>query len=249
LPDPSGDGILKGAMETRTKPGAMAGYDRHTRVKMTQVAADPTGSGLIFVQIFVFRDNPLKYTDPDGNEILRYSDTYLMQDSDWADDKVGNGEEEMSAVGCAVVLAAKALTRLINPLNFTITPKDINNNKKNFNGSNINWETAVEGWGVIYDYWTAKHTNLKEKLNELKQDGQPYAIGAEVKFDRDGNTHFVGVNDILNIDKKDYIEISPTSASDSSETIRTRSTWQKRNERMYVELEDVVSIKQFSNGE
>jgi hypothetical protein len=53
-------------METRTKPGAMAGYDRLTRVKMTQVAADPTGPGFIFVQIFIFRDNPLKYTDPDG---------------------------------------------------------------------------------------------------------------------------------------------------------------------------------------
>jgi hypothetical protein len=56
-------------METRTKPGAMAGYDRLIRVKMTWSAGNPPGSGLIFVQIFVFRGNPLKYTDPDGRDI------------------------------------------------------------------------------------------------------------------------------------------------------------------------------------
>jgi hypothetical protein len=44
----------------------MAGYDRLIQVKMTRVAADPPGSGYITVQIFVFRGNPLKYTDPDG---------------------------------------------------------------------------------------------------------------------------------------------------------------------------------------
>jgi hypothetical protein len=47
----------------------MAGYDRLIRVKKTRVAADPTDPGFIFVQIFVFRDNPLKYTDPDGRDI------------------------------------------------------------------------------------------------------------------------------------------------------------------------------------
>jgi hypothetical protein len=53
-----------------TKPGAMAGYDCLIRVKMTRVAADPAGPGLIIVQIFIFRDNPLKYTDPDGRHII-----------------------------------------------------------------------------------------------------------------------------------------------------------------------------------
>jgi hypothetical protein len=60
-------GILKKAMETRQKAGAGEGYDRLIRVKMTRVAGDLTGSGHITVLIFVFRDNPLKYTDPDGN--------------------------------------------------------------------------------------------------------------------------------------------------------------------------------------
>jgi hypothetical protein len=69
LPDLSRGGILKGAMETRTKPGAMAGYDRLIRVKMTRSAGDLTGSGNITVQIFIFRGNPLKYTDPDGTDI------------------------------------------------------------------------------------------------------------------------------------------------------------------------------------
>jgi hypothetical protein len=72
-PDQSRGGILKGAMETRTEPGAMAGYDRLIRVKMTRSAGDPAGSGLIYVQIFVFRDNPLKYTDPDGRETVIFS--------------------------------------------------------------------------------------------------------------------------------------------------------------------------------
>jgi hypothetical protein len=53
-------------METMIQPGTMAGFDCLIRVKKTRTAADPTGSGLILVQIFVFRDNPLKYTDPNG---------------------------------------------------------------------------------------------------------------------------------------------------------------------------------------
>jgi hypothetical protein len=57
-------------METRQKAGAGEGYDRLIRVKMTRMAADPPGPGLTYVQIFVFRDNPLKYTDPDGEETL-----------------------------------------------------------------------------------------------------------------------------------------------------------------------------------
>jgi murein DD-endopeptidase MepM/ murein hydrolase activator NlpD len=53
-------------METRIRPDAKAGIDRLMCVKRTHWAADPPGSGLITVQIFIFRDNPLKYTDPDG---------------------------------------------------------------------------------------------------------------------------------------------------------------------------------------
>jgi hypothetical protein len=44
----------------------MAGFGCLIRVKMTRSAGDLTGPGLITAQIFVFRDNPLKYTDPDG---------------------------------------------------------------------------------------------------------------------------------------------------------------------------------------
>jgi hypothetical protein len=58
-------------METRIQPGAMAGFGCLIRVKMTRSAGDPVGSGHITAQIFTFRDNPLKYTDPDGNEITR----------------------------------------------------------------------------------------------------------------------------------------------------------------------------------
>jgi hypothetical protein len=57
-------------METRIQPGAMAGFGCLIQVKMTRPAGDPPGSVHITVQIFVFRDNPLKYTDPDGNEIF-----------------------------------------------------------------------------------------------------------------------------------------------------------------------------------
>jgi hypothetical protein len=39
---------------------------------MTRAAGDPVGSGLITVQIFVFRGNPLKYTDPDGRVDQNY---------------------------------------------------------------------------------------------------------------------------------------------------------------------------------
>jgi hypothetical protein len=70
LPDPSKGDILKGAMETRLKPGAREGYDRLIQVKKIRMAGNPTAFGLIYIQIFVFRDNPLKYTDPDGRIII-----------------------------------------------------------------------------------------------------------------------------------------------------------------------------------
>jgi hypothetical protein len=71
-------------METRQKPGAGEGYDRLIRVKMTWMAGDPPDSVHITVQIFIFRDNPLKYTDPDGRTDYIYSDkdTYKTE-NDW----------------------------------------------------------------------------------------------------------------------------------------------------------------------
>jgi hypothetical protein len=81
LPNLLRGGILKGAMETRIRPGAVAGFGCLIRVKMTQVAADPTSPGHITVQIFVFRDNPLKYTDPDENATVNNrsgDDVYAM---------------------------------------------------------------------------------------------------------------------------------------------------------------------------
>ena len=187
----------------------------------------------------------MKYIDPDGNEILRYSDAYTMQDSRWGKDSVGNGSKPMSAIGCAVTLVAKALTRLLNPGDFTVSPKNINSNKGNFTGSNIDMSKAAGDYGVSYDYWTTK-TDLKAKLNELKQSDQSYAVGAQVKYNADGDTHFVGVNDIATFDGKDYIEVSPTSGGDSSKPSRPRDSWMERDGKMYVELKDVVGIRQFS---
>jgi hypothetical protein len=60
-------------METMIRPGAVAGFDCLIRVKKTRAAGDPVGSGHITVQIFIFRDNPLKYTDPDGNQTISLS--------------------------------------------------------------------------------------------------------------------------------------------------------------------------------
>jgi hypothetical protein len=53
-------------METRIRPDAKAGIDRLMCVKRTRWAANSAGSGHITAQIFIFQDNPLKHTDPDG---------------------------------------------------------------------------------------------------------------------------------------------------------------------------------------
>jgi hypothetical protein len=45
-------------------------------VKKTRAAADPAGSGLIIAQIFIFRDNPLKYTDLDGRSDWPFGFTF-----------------------------------------------------------------------------------------------------------------------------------------------------------------------------
>jgi hypothetical protein len=66
---------------------------------MTRSAGDLTGSGLITVQIFVFRDNPLKYTDPDGKSDITSSLSNLF----------------VSGGGATVALSGASLFDLIIP--------------------------------------------------------------------------------------------------------------------------------------
>jgi hypothetical protein len=63
-------------MGTGLKPGIMRGYDRPLCVKRTHLTAYSGGFLRINVQIYAVWDNPLKYTDPDGNFVI--SSTILI---------------------------------------------------------------------------------------------------------------------------------------------------------------------------
>jgi hypothetical protein len=65
---------------------------------MTRVAADPTGPGLIFVQIFIFRDNPLKYTDPDGRDVIPAAGKLVLSSINFMYERSSTFKENMNNI-------------------------------------------------------------------------------------------------------------------------------------------------------
>ncbi|MCL2480118.1 MAG: hypothetical protein FWF38_00245 [Spirochaetaceae bacterium] len=184
-------------------------------------------------------NNPMRYVDPDGMRIMDYDDNYLMQDASWSSNEIGKGKDLMENAGCAVVMLAKAFNTLYRNFN----PDSINKTKDYFSGSNIDMSKPASEWSLDYKVFAK---DIKEKLEQLKASETEYAIGAQVKYNANGNLHFVNVEDIVTLNGESYIQISPTSKWDKEKTIRPRETWEMRDGKMYVNLKDVENIRVFS---
>lgn len=195
-------------------------------------------------------NNPVKYRDPDGQKFVKYSDDYTMQGGNWGTNNVGNStsdEDTMEKIGCAVTMFAKAATALYNG---NISPGFINNkNGKGgyFASDSSELDLATSAKDFVLDY-NLISKDIKNELKKLEGSDKDYAIGAQVKYKKDNETslHFVNVEGIVTMNGKDYLQISATSNSDKNKTNRKRDTWEHQNNKMYVELKDVVNLRVFS---
>jgi hypothetical protein len=233
-------------METGLKPGIMRGYGRPLSVKNTHLTVNSGGSGLIFVQIYVFGDNPLKYTDPDGNEIKAFTSFHKMNTGDWKDEPVGNSSNVeanfMRKIGCAVTGLANAINTLLGT---NMNPSDINKAQyfpetgSDSVRSDIYFDQVSSDNGLSH---TVVNNNFKERLADLKGDSKINAILAFVKYSNSsGAGHYVGVNETVNINGVDYIEISPTSSNDTNANAR-KSSWLFSGNKTYVPLSDIKRL-------
>jgi hypothetical protein len=71
LPGTGGRGIVRSGMETMGRSRDKRSKNPLWCVNMTRLTANSAGSAPVFVQISGFGENPLKYTDPDGNANLK----------------------------------------------------------------------------------------------------------------------------------------------------------------------------------
>lgn len=97
-----------------------------------------------------------------------------------------------------------------------------------------------------------KNTPLtKEQFDALDYSNDRYYIGAEVVYTNDNHTHFVGINNIRNIEGKDYYEISETSDNDGVvglESLRGGAGWIKEGDKVYAPVENVKSAVIFKKN-
>jgi RHS repeat-associated protein len=191
--------------------------------------------------------NPLKYIDPSGAVILGFDINYLMQGSAWEGDKLGNSVngEKIRTSGCAVTSMASTISTLNHAVGNEerVTPKMLNENKENFDGSGIKWDKVAIDYGLKRE---AVYKNLLDKIVSLMDSKEKYVVIAQVKYNADGNTHFLGVNGIKVIDRKIYLSIAPSSESDLIKSNRPRDTWKEIDGNMYVDISDVLYLEVYS---
>jgi hypothetical protein len=173
------------------------------------MAADPTGSVLTYVQIFVFRNNPLKYTDPDGNIVRPIPALFFMQNYTGP---IQAGNSEVQEAGCAIMLGAD----IANAAGSTnVTPDTILQNTNNFNSNGLLiWENALSGTNVTPNPRVDGPLSI-DAYNEYNASSTEYYIGIKVNYSGDAaDEHWVGVTGTHTEGGVDYFVISGTSIND-----------------------------------
>ena len=203
---------------------------------------------LVNLSVYGYAANsPVKLTDLDGSMIMAIPSLYKMNRGVWRDDKTGNNIEgkRLRETGCAIAVMSNIVSSISGS---GTTPRAINDQKDNFasNTDCLNMQNVGEDKNLTFDYWTKAHTDLSMKVKELDSDLGEFYVAAQVKYNTAGDSHWVGVNDVVEMDGKTYIEVSASSTSDLSKDNRPRSTWStRRNGKMYVEINDVNKIYTF----
>jgi len=193
----------------------------------------------------------VKYTDPDGEILMRFTSYHKMNVGVWEGKPVGyssNKEENyMMKIGCAVTGIANAINTIINT---HYTPGEINDLKYFTNSGTDDDKSNIDFSKVASDN-NLKHTrylnDFKNTIQKIKENSENTVILAQVFYLTGNNTakHYVGVNDLVTIDNNDYIEISPTSKWDSVSTSR-RKTWLFQDGKVYVPLTEIQRIEVFT---
>ena len=204
-------------------------------------------------------NNPLRYIDPDGNEILSLYSYYRMNSGNWAGTPINGTDDLMRYYGCAITAVSNIWTTVNIRTNagwyrsyLCIDPDFINNNPLNFTAINtdcLSFESVAPRFGysaTAYDNQTAR-----DKLSELNTSLNKVYIIARVPYsytDKDTGLsktglHYVNVNGSLETDANNvtWIKVGPTSTNDGKNRT-VNSNWKYENGNMYVKVEAVNRI-------
>ena len=190
--------------------------------------------------------DPVNFVDLWGLELGHRTTHNRMSDSPWGNDLTGNGTDNktLSYTGCAITEESNVISSATGK---DVTPKDINDNKDNFtpNTDLLNMQKVAEDNGLKFDYWTSEvQGNLGNKITEISNSDTVEYVSAQVKYNADGNLHWVGVEKVeTRADGKTYIKIEPSSVHDTEKVNRSRDTWVlDENGNMWVETSDINKI-------
>ena len=83
-------------------------------------------------------------------------------------------------------------------------------------------QKVAEDNGLKFDYWTSEvQGNLGNKITEISNSDTVEYVSAQVKYNADGNLHWVGVEEVeTRADGKTYIKIEPSSVHDTEKVNR-----------------------------
>jgi hypothetical protein len=216
------------------------------------MAGNPAASGLIYIQIFVFRGNPLKYTDPDGNDNVPILSTYLMNAVNDAGEYVYadiiSGDPSGTLIyesGCAITDVAN----LASTLGKNVDPASINTTDGYVVDGEVAWDVVADGLGLSLnsDVGQFSHGMYDAQGNDRATN---YYSLIKVRYNSANSPHWVGVQGIETIGGIDYVTISPTSVNDNPADIlgpsRTGQGWIRRNGNVYIPVEETTEYRIFS---
>jgi len=151
-------------------------------------------------------NNPVYYTDPDGK--IQYPIMSLHKMQDLGNETTLNGSSElMKDAGCAVAAVSNMLNASMDHIN-----------ERYVDNGNLNWQKVADDYG-----WNLERTDNQQFSKDVfdkqskNKEGDFYTI-LNVNYTPEGKKgdHWVGLQNIVSIDGKDYAVIGASSKNDSS---------------------------------
>ena len=220
------------------------GYRDYSPQTVRFTTVDPIRDGANW---FAYVNNdPVNYVDLWGLYMGERTTDYRMNEGEWKDDTLGNGIE-----GVTVGYAGCAVTEMSNVISATTgtetTPRAINDEESYFapNKDDLDMRKVAEDNGLTFDYWTTERQgDLSTKITEIKNSSSEYYVSAQVKYNPEGNFHWVGITDIkIDADGNSSVKIAPSSIYDTQKSSRQRDTWVQDSEgSMWVATSDINKI-------